>query len=323
MSDTNEPVSHRPPPGIEESTALSLARAAIAIAWADGELHPEEVACVEDLLYQLPALSPGALAEIKRLLRSPVPTEERDAAVAGFSSLLCDPEIRAFALDALAQLIVADGRVTPAEEAIMESIDTALGRGSGADSDRALRELLADHLPCGPDSEPRRKDVARFIDHNVGSLAARYELLAASWRVLPGDRERAGLLGALIARLPLGDIEDEPLRAVITRSLRSKLGMDTPLAGFAAIAATTPGAAYLDLSRVARLLYELTDDRQRCEFIHVLVDVVDVVGDPGFEPLDEIMNIAANLRVGQDDFSRVLERVESSWGSAVAGGIGT
>ncbi|MCC5807949.1 MAG: TerB family tellurite resistance protein [Opitutales bacterium] len=322
--DTFEPVPHRSPPGIKESTAFALARAAIALAWADGELHPEEVACLEDFLYQMPALSPGSLAEIKRLLRSPVSAEERDAAVAGFSSLLCDPEIRAFALDALAQLIAADGRVTPAEECIMDSIDAAIARGdSGPDSDMALHSLLADHLPCGSDSEPRRKDVARFIDHNVGTLAARYELLAASWRVSPGDRERAGLFGALIARLPLGDIDDEPLRGVITRSLRTRLGLDTPLAGFAAIAATTPGAAHLDLSRVARLLYELTDACQRREFIHVLIDVVDEVGEPGFEPLDEVMNVAANLRVGQDEFSAILERIESSWGSAVSAGTGT
>lgn len=66
MTDTIEPVSHGVPPGVEKSAALAVARAAIALAWADGELHPEEVACLEDLLYQLPALSPGSLAEIKR-----------------------------------------------------------------------------------------------------------------------------------------------------------------------------------------------------------------------------------------------------------------
>ena len=320
MSDIVKPVSHGMPPGIEESTALALARAAVALAWADGELHPEEVACLEDILYQLPALSPSALSEIKNFLCSPVPRKERDAAVAAFLSLLGDPEVRVFALDTLAQLIAADGRVTPGEEALMESIDAALGcADAGPDSHHALRSLLAEHLPCGPDSEPRRKDVARFINHNVGSLAARHELLAASWRVPPGDRERAGFFGALIARLPLGDTEEDSLRAVITRSLRSRLDMDTPLVGFAAIAATTPGAAHLDLSRVARLLHELTDARARREFLHVLVDIVDAVGVPGFEALDEIMNIAANLRVGQDEFSPILDRVESSWGAAVTG----
>ncbi len=303
--------------GMEESVALAVARLAIAVVQEDERVSPEASECIQDLIYQLSSLTAESFQNLETLMAKPLFSEQRESIFREFGEQVKTPEERAFALYVIKQLVGGDGVAGEKQQALSAAVEEALDVGDVGRLEGVMRGPFSQRVAELREQPAYCRDVLRFLEHNVHSTAARQELHIASWRLTPEEEERLGLTGALIARLPLGEVEDETLRKNIVRSLHARLELDFPLASYAAIAATTPGAKQLDFLRLVRRLFHITTEAQRIALLYVLVDVAECVERPGIGQLDAIMNIAANIRVGQDAFSPVLEYIEERWGPRV------
>jgi len=83
----------------DRSVILALARVIVAAAWADGELHREEIDGLKDLLFHLPHVGPARGLELlaadwdrlEMYIQSPVDAAERTRLIAELQAALRTP----------------------------------------------------------------------------------------------------------------------------------------------------------------------------------------------------------------------------------------
>src|SRR3712207_3332353 len=109
------------------NTALipALAKTLIAIAWADGELHPEEETTLKEVLGLLPPMSAQAWSAIELYLAVPVLAAEREELVAYTSGYIRSAADKALAIEAVDNMLHADGLVHPEEAAVSQEVRDA------------------------------------------------------------------------------------------------------------------------------------------------------------------------------------------------------
>ena len=104
----------------DRNLILSLAKVALAAAWADGEITLQEVNSVKVVLMRLPRsggksgpeLTAREFAMLEMYARTPIGPEERARLLAELQTEKWTPDDRAMAIEALTSLIQADGSVT-------------------------------------------------------------------------------------------------------------------------------------------------------------------------------------------------------------------
>src|SRR5262245_21220992 len=118
----------------DRTVILALARVIVAAAWADGELHREEIDSLKDLLFHLPHVGPARgvelpaadWARLEMYIQSPVDAAERQRLIADLQAAVRTPADRELALAALDNLVQADGVVLDAEREVLQEIRAAL-----------------------------------------------------------------------------------------------------------------------------------------------------------------------------------------------------
>lgn len=97
------------------NTALipELAKLLLAIAWADGTLHPEEEQTVKEVVGLLPSPTAGEWAAIELYLLTPVTPTERAQLVHNVQTLIRSRNDKRIALDATDAMAQADGGADP------------------------------------------------------------------------------------------------------------------------------------------------------------------------------------------------------------------
>ena len=112
---------------------LTLAKVVIAAAWADGQMTPEEVNSLKEMLVWLPSGDQRALdlnqrdwAMLELYIDSPVEAAERDQLVQQLQAELTTPRERERAKAALEKIIRADGAATEQEKSVVAEIEAAL-----------------------------------------------------------------------------------------------------------------------------------------------------------------------------------------------------
>jgi uncharacterized tellurite resistance protein B-like protein len=97
---------------IDTNMILTLGKVIIAAAWADGEVSPEEVNSLKDLLFHLPGLTGREWANLEMYIESPVGEAERARLVIQLTEQISSGSDKTLALHALDGLVSADGVIT-------------------------------------------------------------------------------------------------------------------------------------------------------------------------------------------------------------------
>lgn len=103
-----------------------VGKAAIVIAWADGNIQPEEITCLKGMLENAPNIPNGRMERLNDLLLSPMQDIECDVAAEKLVALLHNKEERNFAIYWLNQMANASGKANPIEDKLHKDMVSRL-----------------------------------------------------------------------------------------------------------------------------------------------------------------------------------------------------
>lgn len=296
----------------ETPIAKALARVIIAAGWADGELQREEVDCLKDLLFQLPDLSVEDWRELESLMNKPVLPGDADTYLTDLRQMLNSEEELAFAYYALDRVICADGVVTREEVSIINHMKQALGEVCDQTLSE-MRELLRSPLElrqsASTDKLKRMSDMEEYLHVRIFNLETDTVGIP-----LPGDElRRLSLAGILLSFIIQADdrIEDGEILAAVSY-LMDEWDLERDKAEFIVQISVSDKLEGLDLIRICRWFFEVTQEHERIGFLDVLFEIGMADGVLSEVELDTIMNIAANLKLEQHHFQAALDRIMQS-----------
>ncbi len=287
--------------------SLALAKVLVAAAWADGTIQPEERECFEDLLFLLPDLPTEQWPALKRLLNEAPSQGERAEAVAELKAAMAVEGSHDFVGYALDRMVRADGNVTEAEEALVQSVEAALASGKGDDA--ALSGLLDGPLERRAESNRRAHGEGHDIEDYLARKYDEYTKANTTPPFTRSDQHKFVLGGILMARVVKADDRiDQEEKEIVSTFLRERWRLSEIDAERATEIALDDEVAGFDIIRVCRLFFELTTEAERVQFLDILFKVALVDGQLTDSEVHEVLNITANLKLEQSYFQQALLR---------------
>ncbi len=288
---------------------MALAKVLIAAAWADHELTIEEVNSLKDLMFHLPELSAAEWAELDIYLDSHVGEAERERLLQELQHQIRTKRDRELALQALDEMVHADGALPQAEEDAFQEIKRAIEQADtgligavggliGAALDRRGRATA--------DFPNREQHLEQFVRNKVYYTVMRR--LHAEQEIpdldLPQQElEKLCLAGALMARIAHVDsqVNDDEIKAIVD-TLRADWDLTEQQASFVAGVAATETAEELDGYRLSREFYEATSREERLGFIEALFHIAAADGEAAHEEIEAIRGVTRTLKLTHREF---------------------
>ena len=270
----------------------ALAKTLLAIAWADGELHPEEEATLKEVVGLLPSMTATEWAIIELYLIRPVTAAERDDLVRNLVLQIRSAEDKRLVLEAIEAMAAADGITQPAEEALAEHVRSIVGRLDTSPVGR-LGRMLGGAVRPTPQRETGlelwRANPVLYLVADPGAAPDQPRTTAAL---------AAGIMGQ-VARLTPAD--PERLRPVLVAALRNDWTADD-LAEPMADAALALRRRNVDYHRIGRELAQRSTAQQRAALLDTLFAIANAADRVAPDEIDEIRIIAERLNLARPDF---------------------
>jgi uncharacterized tellurite resistance protein B-like protein len=292
--------------------AMALAKVVIAAAWADGNLAPDEVNSLKNMLAEAGQTVGGGeitltmqdWAELDIYLYSPVGPEERRRLVEELAAIMRGPKDRALAYAALDQLMSADRVTTDEERAVAAEIRASLERADAGPLG-AFGHLLRRGLNVKAAGPNREQHLEEFLNNRV-YYAVRVRLGKTPEEDLgiPADEARklalAGGILATLARVDasVADVERERIVA----ALEHGWGINRERAVLVAEAAIEESKANLDPYVLTYAFAQSASVEERVRFLDALFAVAAADGGISSEESAEISRITQAIRLEQRHF---------------------
>jgi len=289
-----------------ESLLLALGRVIAAAAWADGEITHDEINSLKDLLLRLPGMTQQDWSRLDMYIETPVNADERQRLVDQLGATMFSNKDRQFVIDALNELIQADGAVTDDEKLVVNEIiqqidDTGIGLMGG------LSRLVGSAMNRRSDivNAPNREDYFEdFIKNKVYYEVQRRLGLGEGQLNLPEDTlRRLSLAGGMMAQIAHVDktITNEEFDAIAS-AFQETWGIDAQQATFVAEVSTASETANLDVFRTAREFVEVSSHDERLTIVDILFTVAAADGNIAYEETETIRDISRSLLVSHSEF---------------------
>ena len=286
---------------------LDLGKFIVAAAWADGEIQPEELNALKDLLFQLPDLTGEEWAELEIYIDSPVSQAERDRLLGRVVDGIRSSKERQLVIGALTKLVGADGKVTAAEASLLEEVKSAVEvKGSGLFS--SLGKMIGGSIRKrslssrnGPNREVHLDDYLR----NTVYFQARTEMENRGLSFdLPEPQVRKLCLAAgIMARVAWVDRAiSETEKTAIREELREHWNLDGAAADLVCEMSCSGVIKGLDQFRLSRSFFEGTTPGERKRFLKCLFRIANAHRKISHPEIIEIRKIADSLKIPHGDF---------------------
>ena len=292
----------------DRNLILSLAKVAIAAAWADGEITQKEVNSVKEVLMRLPnssgksgpQLTAREFAMLEMYARMPVEADERARLLEELQAAKWTPADRQLAIETLTNLIQADGTVTSDEQAVVAEVTAAIDAAAGGNT-KSLGRLFGrsvKQVSSAATSVPNReRDLDEFMK-NKSYYMIRTRLKDAGLDAGLSDAElhklstAAGLM-ARVSRVDPSSSTEE--LSVITQVMQSYWPISAEVARIAAEATLSGISLDTDPLRLAQEMLDATTEEERTRFMDVLFAVAAADGFVSQAEMSEIGSIASWL----------------------------
>lgn len=287
-----------------EQLIMTLAKVLIAAAWADGELTREEVNSMKDLLFHLPELSARQWASLQMYIESPVKEAERTRLVEDLRSAISSQKDRELALQALDEMMNADGLVTREEQQVEAEIRSAI---ASADVGLlgSLFKGMAGRRTRAVATAPNREDYYEdYVKNKVYyGVQRRMDLGEAELNVSEDTLRTLSLAGGMMAQVAQvnPDLTDTELETMV-EALQTHWHLEPEEATFVADVAISETASLLDPYRLAWQFSDACDYQERVDFLDVLFAVAAADGQASYDEIEEIRTIARSLKLAHEDF---------------------
>lgn len=299
----------------DRDVLLKLARVIIAVAWADGEISNEEINCLKDLLFsmrrsgfdEVMQFSSQEWARLEMYIETPVDEAERARLVADLQNALTSSEQKQVALQALQNMVEADGDISESERDIVNQIREAIESvevGMIGGLQRLVGSAMqrrANAVAGAPNREAYFDD---FIKNKVYySVSQRLRENGQEFNISEDDLRKLSLVGGLMAKI--AQVDREVSEAEINRMIEVIAGnwnLSKEEATFVAEVAVSAVDVTYDTFRMMRELATSTTEEERRRVLVVLFAIGAADGDISFDETEEIRLIARGLDLTHKDF---------------------
>jgi uncharacterized tellurite resistance protein B-like protein len=290
---------------------LSLAKVLIASAWADGEITLDEQNCLKDIIFHLSdtgvQLSAQEWELLEMYIEAPVGAEERARLVADLQDAIQTSSEREYVLQALQQMVLADGVSGEDEQQVLNEIAKAVQQADVGILD-GLNRLLGRSLSrrsAAVANAPNRD--AYFDDYLKNKVY--YEsnrILMEEGRSLDlSDEEmrKLGLAGGLMARIAKVDaiVSDSELEEMV-QIIADSWELDHETAVFIANVAISSLDVTYDYYRMTREFATSTTLQERQKLLVALFLIAGADADVSFDETEEIRLVQQGINVSHQDF---------------------
>ncbi len=302
---------------------VALAKVLIAAAWADGHLDTNEVNIMKDLLFQLPRAMRDTnmqytaveWAEIEMYLEAPVPEAERARLIDDLQAQITSTSDKQLVLDALDQLVRADGVVSQEDETVVEEIRQAVDAidyGIFSQLARLLtgpRSRRSEALASAPN---RERYMDEFLNNKVYyGVRRRLELGEMEPINLDESRlRRLSALGGIMARVAQVDgvvTDDEFARMV--EILEDGWGLNRTESTFVTEVAVNEVTPTMDAVRLVRDVYSAVPHERADELLDLLFAVAAADGYVTDAEIDAIYSVTRALGLSHRQFIEAKVRI--------------
>jgi uncharacterized tellurite resistance protein B-like protein len=306
----------------ERELILKLARVIIAIAWIDGEISNEEINCLKDLLFSLRKsgfddvmqFNAQEWARLDMYIETPVGEEERERLVVDLQNSLRTPEDKQVALNALENMVGADGIVSDEERANLAEVRQAIESvevGAIGGLQRLLGGAMQRRLKAVANAPNREVYFEDFVKNKVYYSVSR-RLAAEDKRldISDDDLRKLSLVGGLMAKIAYQDreVSDTEFQQMVV-AIESNWNLSHEEATFVSEVAVNALDVTYDTFRMMRELTASTTFEERKEILYALFAVAAADGDISFDETEEIRIIARSLELTHGDFIDAKLRV--------------
>ncbi len=294
---------------------LSLAKVALATAWADGEITQQEVNSVKQVLLRLPRaagksgpqLTAREFAMLEMYARMPVSADERARLLEELQANPWTPDERTLAIKVLTDLIQADGSVTSDEQAVIAEVTAAIDAAASGHTNplgKLLGRSVKQRSQAAASAPNRERDLEEFMrNKSYYMVRTRLNNESVAAGISEADLRKLSTAAGLMARVSRSDqsTSAEELKA-IAGALQSHWSVSAEVAQIAAEATVSGISLDTDPLRLAQELLDITTEDERARFIDVLFVVAAADGFISQEELNEIGSIASWLYVPRKVF---------------------
>ena len=296
---------------------IALGKTLAAAAWVDGELNERELACLKNIILQLPGITFEDWRKLKIYLAYPLSKQEQQTIAELFSKQVYLTEHRKSAWSAMLEVIRADGGVNIQEKVFVEEIDSALAENA----ESFLRKLKffffrddiksQDPWPKDQDGASRDRFIHEFFDNPVYFLF-RKSLLKKEISV-PQSKpqlQKVCLYSAILCWLANADSKISlPEMKVIRNILIDTCGLSEEIARCIQEVSFAIDVNELQLRDLAASLREVTQTMERNELFTAMSKLIIIDGEISDEELESLRTIAVYLEVSQSVWINTFEKI--------------
>ncbi len=288
----------------DRKLAVDMAKLLIAASWAAGELGPEEINSLKDLIFTLGEFTGGQWARLEIYMDSPVSDQDRGALLDNVLAGIKTEDDKEFVLKSLRELFCADGIIDDKEMPVLDEFTQAVS-GVKTDLFSRLSKMLTSTIDrrkstykSGSQREGRIDD---FIKNTI------YYQLESEGKVpadLGDDKVRQLCLAAgLLARVANVDedisaAEKDAIKGVLSRSW----GLSEAEAQVVTDISCHRILKGLDYFRLTRGFFECTTIDARRSFLVCLFKVANASDKVSNDEIEEIRKISGALKLSHKDF---------------------
>ena len=300
----------------KEDTVKAIAKVIIAAAWVDGEISNEEINSLKDLLFQLPDMNATDWSELEIYMDSPVGESERERLLLELNDRLSTHEDRALAAEALEKVLSADGEFQESERKLLEEVKPRIENGSSnliAPLSKLIRGSTSRRSQQVSQAPNREAHLDDFVNNKIFFLVNNRLGLDEKPTTLTEEKLRKlCLAGGMMARVLYVDREVSQAEFDgLARILEEKWSLTQYEAAVVAESAVNEITKGMDLYRLSRQFFELSDEAERVRFLDVLFAAADGDGFVTYDETEEIRLISKMLKLTHQQFITAKLKIPS------------
>jgi uncharacterized tellurite resistance protein B-like protein len=265
---------------------MTLAKVVIAAAWADGEIAPDEINMYMD---------------------TPVDAAERGRLVVELQNELRTGQDKRLAIEALRDVMAADGVVTEEERSVLAEVEAAINDvavGVAGAMERLVGNRIRERRAVVGRAPNRELFFDDFLRNKVYySLARHLREEDVALDLSEEEQRKLGLAGGLMAKIAHvdGEITDGEFETMV-RTIQTYWALGNTAATFVAGVAVAAVNESYDMTRITSELATAASEAERCQILTVLFAVAAADGEISMDEHEEIRIIARGIKLTHEDF---------------------
>lgn len=287
---------------MKNSLEFKLAKLLIAAAWADGDIHTDEINVLKDLIFNLAGISGEDWQLLELYMDSPVSEEETLHLLEDVMAMVSNSSDKLLISNTLRELIESDGNATKEEEQFIKKVEQALA-GVRTNPVSMLGGFLKKSLSFKSKDVPKREKHFHEYVKNTVYYQLHHDDKHRKFTVDDSFLRKLCLKAGLLARVCFQDGEPDAEEIKTVTNVLKELGnISEEEASMLVEAGFNRAARGLDYGHICRSYFEITEYEERCDFLNVLFKAAAASNGSCHEEIETIRDISIHLKIPHSKF---------------------